>query len=142
VVTIVSLLSLVSWFISPHVDSRQTCLLKKKRRRNRTFQRRANVVTTGSVNRLSQIDGIALFQSDDRLFPVGRPTGLRGPESAILSTNIQGVDLEDFDLEQLFHGLANLDLVRARIGYDRVTIKFSDLLRPFFRDADGLDDIE
>ena len=58
------------------------------------------------------------------------------------AADIQRVHLEHFDFEKLLHGLANLNLVRARVGHHGVLVELLALARSFFRHADGLDDVK
>ena len=50
--------------------------------------------------------------------------------------------LDDLDLEQLLHRLADLRLVRAGVGHDGVLVVFLALARALFGQAHGLDNFK
>ena len=89
-----------------------------------------------------QSDFVALFESDDRFFPIGGLAGLSGALPAKLAANIQGIYAGDLDLEKFLNGLPDLCFVRARIGDDSVLVVFLALARAFFRQANSSDNFE
>jgi hypothetical protein len=89
-----------------------------------------------------QNDFIALFEGNDRLFPIRGLASLGGTLAAKFTANIQSVYAGDFDLEQFLDRLADLGLICARIGDNRVLIVFLALARPFFSKANSSDDFE
>src|SRR4051812_31414944 len=73
---------------------------------------------------LRQHDLIALFQGDDGLLPIRGLAGLLGALATVFAPDVECIDPGDFYFEEILNRLANLRLVRARIGHDRILIVF------------------
>src|SRR5262249_9110383 len=91
---------------------------------------------------LGQNDLVALFQGDNRLFPVSGLAGLFGALTTVFASNVQRVHLDDFDLEQLLNGLANLRFVCARVSHNRVLVEVLALAGAFFGQPNRLNNFE
>ena len=87
-------------------------------------------------------DLVAFFESDDRLFPIGRLAGLGSSLAAKFAADVHRIDSGDFDLEQFLNGLADLGFVRARIGDDGILIEGLALPGAFFSQPNGPDNFE
>src|SRR4051812_26488476 len=97
---------------------------------------------TPAAASLRQNNLITLFESNDRLLPIGRLAGLLCALTAVFAADIQGVHAGDFDFEQILDRLANLRLVCARIGHNGVLIILLALACSFFRQAHCSDDLK
>src|ERR1043165_955237 len=91
---------------------------------------------------LCQDDLVAFLQGHDGFFPIRRAAGGGGALAARFAVDVQRVDLGDFDLEQLLHGLANLCLVRPRVGPHSVLIELFALARALLGEPDRLNDFK
>src|SRR5689334_5941732 len=78
---------------------------------------------------LRQNDLVTFLQGHDRLFPIRGATGGGCALSSRLPADIQRVDLDNLDFKEFLNRLANLGLVRARVGPDRVLIELLTLPR-------------
>src|SRR5581483_8342888 len=115
-------------------------------RRDRDVSRGRRQWSKGSywhkISALGQRNFLAFFQGHDGLLPTRGLPRLGGPLAAILAPHVQRVHLDDVHLEQLLHRLANLHLVRARIGHHGVLVELLALARSLLGQAHGLYDVE
>jgi hypothetical protein len=90
---------------------------------------------------LDQLDFLALFQRDDRFFPMRLASIIGAAFALFFARVIAGVNIDNLLLEQTLDCVFDLDLVRARADPEDVLVLLLAHERRFLGQRCSLDDV-